>query len=500
MTKALVLGAYQVSGEQDSTSGNNNNVKKVLTDSAAHFDSQTEGKLKHLVDQFGPNKKGSAKKFYGLHADYPVVTVVGLGSQDAGYNESEDIDERRENIRCSIAIAAKSVRDEQGVDEVHFDACGDAEAVAEGAHLALFHFDELKSKKYKKKNVKVDLYRTPVVKDAEEGFERGTRLANAQNVCRRLADLPSNYLTPTIFGKYVQDLFKDYPNVKVLVHDEQWAEAKKMGSFLSVGRGSVEPSKFVEVHYNNKPDSNPFVLVGKGVCFDSGGISIKPSGGMDKMRYDMSGAANVISTTLALASLDAKVNIVALAPLCENMPSGSATKPGDVVFAMNGKSIQVDNTDAEGRLILADALCYAHEFKPQAILDIATLTGAMKIALGAGAAGAFTHSKKLFEGLREAAVYTGDRVWRMPLYNLYKSQVTDSQLADVVNTSKVARPAGSCTAAAFLSEFVQCKEWVHLDIAGVMGAADEYPYYATGMSGRPMRTLFYFLTNYFKNN
>ena len=183
------------------------------------------------------------------------------------------------------------------------------------------------------------------------------------------------------------------------------------------------------------------------------------------------------------------------------MPSGTATKPGDVVVAMNGKTIQVDNTDAEGRLVLADALCYAHEFNPSAILDIATLTGAMGVSLGSAAAGVFTNNTKLFETIREAGVHTGDRVWRLPLYSHYKSQVTDSQLADLLNISKVAGgQGGSCTAAAFLSEFVKCPKWMHVDIAGVMESKDEYPYYGKGMSGRPVRTLFYLLNKYFEQN
>lgn len=470
-----------------------------MTESAKHFDSLINGQLKSLVAEFGPNKKGKAKLFYKLHQDYPVVSVVGLGSVDAAYNEAEDIDEKRENIRSSIAIAAKGVRDELGVEEIHLDPCGDAEACAEGANLALWYFDELKAEKYKRKQVKVDLY-TEKEPDVKESFEKGVMLARAQNMCRRLAELPANYLTPTAFGRYVEELFKELPSVRAIVHDQKWAEDKKMGAFLSVAKGSAEPPKFLEIHYNNKPDSKPFVLVGKGICFDSGGISLKSPANMDKMRYDMGGAANVVATMFALASTQARVNVVALAPLCENLPSGTANKPGDVVTAMNGKTIQVDNTDAEGRLILADGLCYAHEFNPQAILDIATLTGAMGIALGSATTGVFTNSTLLFETMREAGIYTGDRVWRMPLYSHYKTQVTDSQLADLLNIGKQGSAGGSCTAAAFLSDFVQCQRWIHVDIAGVMESKEEFPYYGKGMSGRPLRTLYYFLDKYFTSN
>lgn len=490
MTKALVLGVYN---QQDKSS------QPLLTEAAKALDSQTNQRISQLVGQFGPDRKGKVKLHYNVHADYPVVAIVGLGSKDAGFNEAEDIDERRENIRSSVAIAAKSIRDEKNVDEIVFDPCGDAEASAEGANLALWYFDELKSEKYKKKKVKINVLDGGDAKVLED-FKRGETLAKAQNICRRFAEMPANLMTPTIFGNSVEELFKGFANVKVIVHDKQWAEQKKMGSFLSVAKGSAEPPRFVEVHYNNKPDSKPFALVGKGICFDSGGISIKSAANMDKMRYDMSGAANVVATAFALASLNAKVNVVCLAPLCENLPSGTANKPGDVVVAMNGKSIQIDNTDAEGRLILADGLCYAHEFNPQAILDIATLTGAVNIALGSSATGVFANSTKLFEKLREAGVHTGDRVWRLPLYSHYTSQVTDSQLADCLNVGKNGGQGGSCTAAAFLAEFVKCPQWLHLDIAGVMESKDEVPYYGKGMSGRPVRTLFYFLDNWFKAN
>lgn len=496
MTKALILGAY-LQNKPDAQ-GPKNTV--ILSESADYFDKQVNGQLRSIIAQFGPNKKGKAKIFYNLHKDFPVVTVVGLGSPDASFNEAEDLDEKRENIRSSMAIAARTVRDEVGVDEVLIDPCTDAEASSEGANLALWYFDELKSEKYKKKQLEMDVYSDCAGPAVKEAYERGAKLAQAQNVCRRLAEMPANLMTPTIFGKYAEDLFKDLPKVKVIVRDQKWAESKKMGSFLSVAKGSAEPPKFLEIHYNNKPDSKPFVLVGKGICFDSGGISIKPAANMDKMRYDMGGAANVVSTVFALASLKANVNVIALAPLCENLPSGTANKPGDVVVAMNGKTIQVDNTDAEGRLILADALCYAHEFEPQAILDIATLTGAMNIALGSAATGVFTNNTKLYDTLREAGFHTGDRVWRLPLYSHYKTQVTDSQLADCLNIGKNGGQGGSCTAAAFLSEFVNCDKWMHLDIAGVMESKDEYPYYGKGMSGRPVRTLFYFLSNYFRNN
>ncbi|KAG7221896.1 hypothetical protein INR49_016922 [Caranx melampygus] len=264
------------------------------------------------------------------------------------------------------------------------------------------------------------------------------------------------------------------PDFGLFLWSQAWIEEQQMGAFLSVSKGSEEPPVFLELHYNGSPDSTqaPLLLVGKGITFDSGGISLKPSSSMDAMRADMGGAATVC-----------------LAPLCENMPSGKATKPGDVVTAKNGKTIQVDNTDAEGRLILADALCYGHTFNPRAIVNVATLTGAMDVALGSAATGVFTNSDWLWEQLHKASVVTGDRVWRMPLFQHYTRQVTDSQLADLNNIGKYSRSGGACTAAAFLREFVTAPHWAHLDIAGVMSNKDEIPYLRKGMSGRPTRTL-----------
>lgn len=215
------------------------------------------------------------------------------------------------------------------------------------------------------------------------------------------------------------------------------------------------------------------------------------------MRADMGGAANVVSTILTLASIQAKVNVIGLTPLCENLPSGRANKPGDVVVAMNGKTIQVDNTDAEGRLILADALCYAHTFEPQVILDIATLTGAMGVACAGAASGIFTTQARLYSLLQQSGTVTGDRVWRMPLFKYFTKQVTDGPLADLLNIGKIPQ-GGACNAAAFLREFVTIDNWVHVDMAGVMHSGESDGYHVKGMSGRPMRTLVRFAQTLFE--
>merc|ERR1719411_1873908 len=235
-------------------------------------------------------------------------------------------------------------------------------------------------------------------------------------------------------------------------------------------------------------DSKPVVLVGKGVTFDTGGISIKPSAKMDAMRADMGGAATVTASFRAVASLGLKINLKVLVPLTENMPGGRATKPGDVVTAMNGVTIQVDNTDAEGRLILADALCYADTFSPRVVLDVATLTGAMSVALGSAATGVFSTKTEEFSRLAGCGRLAGDRVWRMPLWQHYSDKMKKSALADLNNIS-LTPGGGACTAAAFLKQFTKCPKWLHLDMAGVMENNGDVSYLSKGMSGRPTRTI-----------
>merc|ERR1711872_1000285 len=254
-----------------------------------------------------------------------------------------------------------------------------------------------------------------------------------------------------------------------------------------------EPAKFLEMTYNGGGDSKPVVLVGKGVTFDTGGISIKPSAKMDAMRADMGGAATVTATMKAVATLGVQVNLVVLISLTENMPGGAATKPGDVVTAMNGVTIQVDNTDAEGRLILADALCYADTLNPRLVMDVATLTGAMSVALGTAATGVFSKKSEDFKMLERCGSMSGDRMWRLPLWRHYTDKVKKTPLADLNNAP--GGGGGACTAAAFLREFTTCKNYLHLDMAGVMDNAGDISYLGNGMSGRPTRTLVHYLAH-----
>ncbi|XP_065559737.1 cytosol aminopeptidase-like isoform X2 [Artemia franciscana] len=481
--KGLVLGVY----ESESSS-----IGVELTHAAGLVNNQTENKLINLLHLSGPIKQGKCRVFHGICEEFPSIAVVGIGPKSLAYNELELVDEKKEAVRAAAAVGSKALR-EAGSRLVELDPCSDEEAVAEGASLALWEYEDFKEKKKHKPYVDLCLF-GPSNGEASEQWERGLKLGSGQNLARWLMETPANHMTPTIFAKHALEMLGK-SGIGVDVHDKAWAERNKMGSFLSVGRGSDEPSLFLELSYMaGEKNSKPVALVGKGVTFDSGGISIKPSAGMDAMRGDMGGAACTFAAIKTIASLNLPVNVKGFIPLCENMPSGKATKPGDVVTAMNGKTIQVDNTDAEGRLILADALCYAHTFNPKFIIDIATLTGAIDVALGSGATGAFTNSEELWRRFSCAGAKTGDRLWRMPLWNHFSRQVTESHLADINNVGKHGRSAGACTAAAFLKEFITCDHWMHLDIAGVMLNKDEVPYLCKGFSGRPTRTIVEFIS------
>ncbi|XP_075050803.1 cytosol aminopeptidase [Mixophyes fleayi] len=477
--KGLVLGVYEKNKEDDNL---------VLTHAGDTFDNVVSGKLRDQLTRSGPSlKKGKTRIFYGLHEAFPSVAVVGLGKQSASINHQELWNDSKENIRAAVSAGCRQMQDLE-VEQVEVDPCGDAQAAAEGAVLGLFQYDELKQKK--KKLVITQQYGS----QDKEAWNRGVLYAEGQNLARYLMESPANYITPTKFAEILEQKMGNLGNVKVFTRSKPWIEEQQMGAFLSVAKGSDEPPVFLEIHYTGSPDpkESPLVFVGKGVTFDSGGISLKPSSGMDAMRADMGGAATICSAILTAATLKLPINLIGLAPLCENMPNGRANKPGDVVRAKNGKTIQVDNTDAEGRLLLADALCYAHTFNARAVVNAATLTGAMDVALGSAATGVFTNSSWLWTHLQEASVVTGDRVWRMPLFEHYSKQVTESALADLNNVGKYSRSGGACTAAAFLKEFVTVPHWAHLDIAGVMENKDEIPYLRKGMSGRPTRTLLEF--------
>lgn len=318
------------------------------------------------------------------------------------------------------------------------------------------------------------------------GFVLGQAIGHGVTLARECANLPANICTPTYLGEQAKQLGISH-DVKVQVLDRKAIEKLGMGSFLSVTNGSDEPPRFIVMQYQGAASkSAPIVLVGKGVTFDTGGISIKPSADMDEMKFDMCGAASVLGTMRAIAELKPKVNLVGLIPTCENMPNGKATKPGDVVTSMSGQTIEVLNTDAEGRLILCDALTYAERFKPAAVVDIATLTGACVVALGHHHAGLFASDEVLAADLLSASTQANDPCWRMPLDEEYDEGLK-SNFADVANVGS--RAGGAVTAAKFLQRFTAKFPWAHLDIAGVSHRSGAQK----GATGRPVGLLTHFV-------
>jgi len=317
----------------------------------------------------------------------------------------------------------------------------------------------------------------------EAAAARGLAIAHGTDFAKDLGNLPANVCTPRYLAERAQELGKEFPDVKVKILERAEIEALGMGTFLSVTQGSDEPPRFIVLEYEQSgKKQKPLVLVGKGITFDTGGISIKPAGDMDQMKFDMCGAAAVLGSLRTIAELKSKLNVVGLIPACENMPSGRATKPGDIVKSMSGQTVEVLNTDAEGRLILADALTYAERYEPQAVVDVATLTGAMVVALGHVASGVFSNSDPLARALLAAGDDAYDRGWQMPLWDDYQEGLS-SNFADFANVS--GRAGGSITAACFLSRFTRKYDWAHIDIAGIAWKEGK----EKGATGRPVPML-----------
>jgi len=365
-------------------------------------------------------------------------------------------------------------------------------ALTEGALLSLYRFDKYISKKEENSG---DVESLSIVSIERSRLKEGTAavrkaqiISEATALARNLGNAPGNEIYPQTLAEAAQQS-AERSGYRASVLDEQEIKDLAMGGVLGVSQGSAHPPRFIILEYG-PASSRPVVLVGKGVTFDSGGISIKPSAGMAEMKMDMSGAAAVIGTFEAVARLKLPVHIVGLIPAVENLPSGSAIRPGDILRHYNGKTSEVDNTDAEGRLILADALGYAETFKPQAVIDLATLTGAVVVALGHHATGMMGNDPRLMEKLKSAGETTYERVWELPLFDEYEKQIK-SDIADVKNTG--GKWAGSITGGLFLKKFIGNYKWVHLDIAGTAMLEENGDYTFKGASGVGVRLLTEFL-------
>jgi len=366
----------------------------------------------------------------------------------------------------------------------------------ETAHASLYEFNELKSK-----NTKEDM-RRPLRKIvfsvasrrelaiAESAYREAQKISEGVKLAKDLGNLPSNICTPAYLAEQAKALCKNHEDkLSCQVLEEADLEIEGMNALLAVSKGSEQPPHLIILEYSNgKKNDAPFVLVGKGVTFDSGGISIKPAKDMDQMKFDMCGAAAVLGTMLAVVELELPLNVVGIIPTVENLPSGNATKPGDIVTSFSGQTIEILNTDAEGRLILCDALAYAEkEYKPEVMIDIATLTGACVVALGKHAHGLMSNHHPLTNDLLNASKFSGDRAWELPLWDDYQEQL-DTHFADVANIG--GREGGAITAACFLSRFIKKCHWAHLDIAGTAWLTAKKE---KGATGRPVPLLTQYL-------
>jgi len=363
-------------------------------------------------------------------------------------------------------------------------------AVAELTGNTLYRVNDLKSSKKPRPHALTRVVAVVAAKSAaavNKGFTQGVALSHGASLMRNLANLPGNVCTPTYLGRTAEGLAKTHKSLKVKVLGPAEIKREKMGCFLAVTQGSEEPPRFIVIeHRHPKAKNAPVVLVGKGITFDTGGISLKDPPTMDEMKFDMSGAACVIGTMNTVAELNLPLNVVGLVASCENMPDGRAIKPGDIVTSAQGLTVEILNTDAEGRLILCDALNYAKRFKPDVVIDMATLTGAIVVALGTHHTGVFANNDALARELVDCGVAADDRAWQMPLTDEYGEQLK-SNFADMANVA--GRDGGSITAAAFLGKFTKDLTWAHLDIAGTayQGGA------AKGSTGRPSALLLEYL-------
>ncbi|EGG99392.1 Cytosol aminopeptidase PepA [gamma proteobacterium IMCC2047] len=355
---------------------------------------------------------------------------------------------------------------------------------------SLYQFDDLKSDKAdvpKLTRIQFGLNDRSQSSAVETAITQGQAIGRGKQLAKTLGNLPGNICTPTYLAEQAQQFAKNHKTISTSILDEKQMQDLGMGSLLSVSAGSDEPAKLIVMNYKGgKKDDAPQVLVGKGITFDTGGISLKPGAGMDEMKYDMCGAASVFGTLLAVAEMNLPINVVGIIAAAENMPNGGATKPGDIVTSLSGKTIEILNTDAEGRLVLCDALSYAEMFNPAAIIDIATLTGACIIALGHHTSAVLSNQNGLAQQIIKAGEGSADAAWQLPMGEEYQEQLK-SNFADLANIG--GRPAGTITAACFLSRFTENQRWAHLDIAGTAWVSGSNK----GATGRPVPLLTQYL-------
>ncbi len=464
-----------------------------LSGASDELDKANAGLIRKLI------KQGDAKTALG--STYRLINLQGCKAERVvllGFGKAKET-LSGDKFDKALAKAAAAVKANAGKDVTLDLSDIEVEDRCEGwksrqtAKLfasSLYQFHQLKSKKAPVINLKKGTYLVAEkgqTKAVGEALNDGTAIAAGMALAKDLGNLPGNICTPTYLTKEAKNMAKGNTKLTAKALNEKQMRDLKMGSLLSVSAGSVEEAQLIVMEYKGgKKADKPIVLVGKGITFDTGGISLKPGGGMDEMKYDMCGAASVIGAMRAITEMQLPLNVVAVIAAAENMPNGNATKPGDIVTSMSGQTIEVLNTDAEGRLVLCDALTYVERFKPKAVVDVATLTGACVVALGKHATGLYSNNDELAEQLLEAGQNAGDKAWHMPLWDEYQQQL-DSNFADIAN---IGGPGGgSVTAACFLSRFTKSYDWAHLDIAGTAWLGGG----AKGATGRPVAMLVEFL-------
>jgi leucyl aminopeptidase len=471
--------------------------EKSLSKAVRPIDQKLGGQLSQLCKNGDFSGKPNNMALLHVNGNLPAkrVLLVGLGSQ-----ETVTLD----RIRQAMGTAVKRARSVKAkgmacvVPEVP-KRVGQvreiAQAMVEGVILGAYRFTEYCTD-HADNHSRVEsctIFSTSRLPDIKEGANRGHNLGEATCFVRDLCNHPANVMTPSRVVAEARKIAKE-PKIQLKVLDRRQQEKLGMGGLLGVSRGSIEPPQFIILEYSGGPRTQkPLVLVGKTVTFDSGGISLKPSENMEQMKADMTGGAEVLATIRAASRLKLPVNVTGILPVTENMPGGRATKPGDILTMLSGKTVEVQNTDAEGRLILADGLAFATRLKPACVIDIATLTGAAIVALGQFAIGMLGNDETLKSHLRKAGDQAGERVWEMPLWEEYFEQLK-SDVADMRNIG--GRGAGMITAAMFLSKFVGDYPWVHLDIASTDWSSSERPYLPKGPTGTGTRLLIQYLLNY----
>ena len=453
----------------------------------AALDTATQGALTRSIEM---------KDFRGSRDEMFHLTGVAKGPRRLLMIGMGVVADRRAAFRRAATLAARNAN-RLGVGEMVWYSGQitpeETESITVGLIAGAWEYADLKSalpEAERKKPLEKATILTSNTDDSRKGLASGQAIGSGHSLARRLAMMPGNLCTPEYLAQTAADIAKRY-SMGVTVLGRREMEAEKMGSFLAVAQGTPQDPKLIVLEYKGgKPSAKPVVLVGKGLCFDSGGISIKPAQGMEFMKFDMCGGAGVLGTFEALGQMEPALNVVGIIGATTNMPSGTAMNPGDVVKAHNGKSIEIINTDAEGRLVLADCLSYAKRFDPDVVIDAATLTGACVIALGHSASGVFSTDDALIAEILAAGKRAGEPGWPLPMWDEYK-ELIKSDVADVKNSG--GRPAGAVTAAIFLKEFAEGYPWVHLDIAGTAYSETDLVTIPKGPTGVPTGTFIEFI-------